>query len=332
MNISIVGCGSWADYTHMPCIIKYKQTNKINVISCADINIKSAKSMAEKYNIPNYFADYNEMLKKTNPDAVICLVSPNALAGVASDILRGGYPVMLEKPPGKTAEETKMIYEAAKKSGKPHMVAFNRRFAPVYLRLKELMTENGDNNIKYINYKFYRINRHESNFEDTAIHAIDAVKFLADSDFKRVEIKYQEMPGLGKNVANYYIYFEFINGIHAVAEMLVSTWELSEGCEIHAEKGVYRASLPMGTTGITGIGIESGGIVYKNSDRVCQTIEKSGICPHDDHYISQGFYNEHKHFYECLANGTNPGNGAETAIQSVMACQALKNRESFLAF
>lgn len=316
MNISIVGCGGWARYTHMPCIIKY---GGAGVISCADKNIENAKGFHDDFNIPLYFDDYNEMLEKTKPDAVICLVSENAMAKVSGDILQN-YPVMLEKPPGKTAAEANMIAGASKKSGKPNMVAFNRRFAPVYLKLKEMVSDNRDGEIKYINYKFHRIKRHDSNFEDTAIHAVDTVKFLAGNDFKHVEIKYQEMPYLGKNVANYYIYFEFINGIHATAEILVSTGELFEGCEIHTEEGIYRASLPMGPKG--------GGIEYKNSAGVYHIIEKNEICPYDEHYLSQGFYNEHKHFYDCLTQGADPGNGADTAVQSVAVCQALKNREN----
>ena len=181
------------------------------------------------------------------------------------------------------------------------MVAFNRRFAPAYIKLKETIAENGGN-IQYINYKFHRINRLDSNFEDTAIHAIDTVKFLAGCDFKQAGITYQEMPCLGKNVANYYIHFEFINGIHATAEILVSTGELFEGCEIHAGEKIYRASLPLGSADPADI------------------------------YIEQGFYNEHKYFYECLINGKDPGNGADTAVQSVAVCQALKNRENSVVF
>jgi len=303
----------------MPCIIKY---GGVKAVSCADINIENALSLSEKFNIPQYFTDYNEMLEKTNPDAVICLVSENAMAGVASDILRK-YPVMLEKPPGKTVAETDMISRAAHHSGKAHMVAFNRRFAPAYLKVKEMIADNGDN-IMYINYKFHRIKRHDSNFEDTAIHAVDAVKFLGGGDFSRVGIEYQEMAYLGKNVANYYIYFEFVNGIRATAEILVSTGELSEGCEIHTGGGIYRASLPMGMGG--------GGIEYRNAEGECRLIGRDNICPYDEHFMTQGFYNEHKHFYECLSNGTNPGNGADTAVQSVAVCHALKSRENMIIF
>ena len=297
LKIAIVGCGGMAHSTHMPCILKY---GGAEVISCADIDPNKAKSLSEKYNIALYFTDYNEMLEKTKPDAVVCLVSENAVAKVASDILKK-YPVLLEKPPGKTEEETRMIAEASEKRGNINMVAFNRRFAPVYSELKELIRENGSG-INYINYKFFRIKRHESNFEDTAIHAIDTVKFLAGSDFKRVEIKYQEMPELGDKIANYFIFFEFLNGIFATAEILVSTGELFEGCEIHTRgnTNIYRAALPMG----------------------------HGI----DFYVHQGFYNEHKHFYDCLKSGTDPKNGADTAVQSVAVCRAIKNRENFLVF
>ena len=292
MNIAVVGCGSWADYTHLPCIIKYGA----NILACADISEANARSLSEKYNIPAYFTDYNKMLSQVKPDAVICLVAESAIAEVASDILRA-YPVMLEKPPGRSIRETQAILKAAQKSGRPHMVAFNRRFAPAYLQLKKTIAAA---RVKYINYRFHRIKRHESFFETTAIHAVDAVRFLAGDDFRRVEIKYQEMPELGEKVANYFIYFEFAGGIRATAEILVSTGELSEGCEVHADGAVYRAALPLA--------------------------DKSR------HYISQGFYNEHEHFYGCLKRGEDPGNGADTALQSVAVCDALRNRQGLVEF
>ncbi|MCL2158651.1 MAG: Gfo/Idh/MocA family oxidoreductase [Oscillospiraceae bacterium] len=321
MNISIVGCGGMAHGIHMPSIQKY---GKINVISCADINEASARSLSEKYSIPLYFTDYREMLEKTRPDAVVCLVSEKAMAGVASDILRG-YPVMMEKPPGKTVKETNMICEAAKKSGKTNMVAFNRRFAPVYTKLKELMRKNEhEKDIKYIRYNFHRVSRRESNFEDTAIHAIDTVRFLAGGDFKKVGIKYQEMPYFGEKVANYYITFEFFDGVFAYSEILVSTGELFEGCEIHAGESIYRASLQNGK--------EAGGIEYINPEGTYLGISKEEICPHTEQYLTHGFYSEHKHFYDCLYNGKDPGNGADTALQSVAVCEALKNREGLVVF
>jgi predicted dehydrogenase len=242
---------------------------------------------------------------------------------VKPDILKK-YPVMLEKPPGKTVRETEMIAAASKNSGKTHMVAFNRRFAPVYVKLKGLLAAQGSGGGLYIDYKFHRVKRHEKNFEDTAIHAVDTVKYLAGSDFRRVEIKYQEMPHLGEKVANYYIYFEFENNTIATSEILVSTGEVFEGCEIHSGGAIYRAALP--------IEEKFGQIEYKDADKKCFTIKKDEICPHSEQYLTHGFYGEHKHFYDCLLSGTDPKNGADTAIQSVAVCQAIKNRENAVIF
>jgi virulence factor len=304
---------------HMPCVLEY---GGANVVSCADINGAAAKSLGEQYNIPLCFSDYNEMLEKTNPDAVVCLVSETAVAEVAADILRQ-CPVMLEKPPGKTVWETEMIAQASKKSGNFHMVAFNRRFAPVYVKLKKLLAEDGGK-ICYIDYKFHRVKRHENNFEDTAIHAIDTVKYLAGCDFRRVEIRYQKMPHLGEKVANYYIYFEFANKVIATSEILVSTGEVFEGCEIHAEGAVYRAALPVNE--------KYGAVEYKNAEGKHYIIGKDDICPYPDQYLTHGFYDEHRHFYDCIKAGVNPGNGADTASQSVAVCQAIKNRENTVIF
>jgi len=129
---------------------------------------------------------------------------------------------------------------------------------------------------------------------------------------------------LGEKVANYYINFEFTDGIFAYTEILVSTGMVFEGCEIHAGEGIYRAALQDGK--------EAGGIEYVDSDGVHIDIKREEICPYTEQYLTHGFYDEHRHFYDCLKKGVNPNSGADTALQSVRVCEALKNREGFVVF
>ena len=104
---------------------------------------------------------------------------------MAIDIMKKGFNIILEKPPGKDVDEINEMITEAKKANVNVRVAFNRRYAPLLIKLKELIKESGEE-ITNITYQMYRHNRRESDFSTTAIHAIDAVKYIAEVDYKKV--------------------------------------------------------------------------------------------------------------------------------------------------
>jgi len=79
-------------------------------------------------------------------------------------------PLLIEKPPGLTVEETDQMISAARSSGTPNQVSFNRRYTPlvVYLK-KKLQDELACSDIQHLQYDFYRIGRTDADFSTTAI-------------------------------------------------------------------------------------------------------------------------------------------------------------------
>ena len=72
-----------------------------------------------------------QILSAERPDAV-CLVVPEPLTcELACQVLEMGYPLIMEKPPGRTVEEIDRMTSAAEAAGVPTKVAFNRRYEPV---------------------------------------------------------------------------------------------------------------------------------------------------------------------------------------------------------
>lgn len=320
LNIAIIGCGYMANDVHMPCILKYiNEHNSVKVVACSDIIEEKAKKFAEKYSIDRYFTDYNEMFRTLKPDIAVCLVSENVIADTAVDTLNAGVHALIEKPPGKTVNEIMNIINTAKTHEKlKTMVAFNRRFAPVYIKLKDLCQ---NKKIRHIKYEMYRINRHESYFETTAIHAIDTVRWLAGSDFSKVRIEYQDMPEKGNKVANYYIYGEFGNEITAQISCMVSTGKLYEGCQILCDDSIYYADF-----------ISDGdnyGIKEYADNKLVNIITADTLC--SNNYIDRmGFYNEHKVFYDSVIENKSIAAVPSTVVQSVEICDAIKNRFTLL--
>jgi myo-inositol 2-dehydrogenase / D-chiro-inositol 1-dehydrogenase len=69
------------------------------------------------------------MLDTERPDAVSLVAPVERTCELACLILECGFPLLVEKPPGRTVAEVDRMIAAA--GGVAHQVAFNRRFAPL---------------------------------------------------------------------------------------------------------------------------------------------------------------------------------------------------------
>ncbi len=68
-------------------------------------------------------------------DAFIIATPPDTHSEIASDLLRAGRPVMVEKPMALTLDEAKRISFASKQSGAPLLVNHQHLYAPAYEEL-----------------------------------------------------------------------------------------------------------------------------------------------------------------------------------------------------
>jgi predicted dehydrogenase len=135
VKIGIIGTGSISNM-HMS---GYSRLTNAEVIAACDINENRVKEFAKKYNIPNVFTDYNEMLKMKELDAVSVTAWNNIHAPASIAALNAGKHVLCEKPLALNANQAREMVEASKKAGKILMVGFCRRFGDNAKALKEII-------------------------------------------------------------------------------------------------------------------------------------------------------------------------------------------------
>lgn len=106
----------------------YQTIEGVKVVALVDLDKKRGKNVAEQYDIPHALMDYRDLMDIDEIEAVsVC--TPNALhREVAVAALEAGKHVLCEKPLANNAVEGAKIVEAARKSGKKLMMAFNNRF------------------------------------------------------------------------------------------------------------------------------------------------------------------------------------------------------------
>ncbi|GMR25234.1 MAG: Gfo/Idh/MocA family oxidoreductase [Ignavibacteria bacterium] len=136
VKVAIIGLGGVAQLVHLPNLLKIKS---VILQSVAEIKTNRLNAIAEKFNIPERYKDYRELLAKSDVDAVI-VTTPTALhKEIAIDCLNAKKELLVEKPIARTFKEAAAILKAAKKNNKKLMVGMNLRFRPDTLLLKSLI-------------------------------------------------------------------------------------------------------------------------------------------------------------------------------------------------
>jgi len=96
------------------------------------------KELAKKYDV-KYCLDYDELLKDPKIDAVVLAVPTPLHFTYAMRAIYKGKHVPCEMPIAPTVKETKQLAEKAKKEKIIFMPVSNFRFAPTYVKVKEII-------------------------------------------------------------------------------------------------------------------------------------------------------------------------------------------------
>jgi len=91
-----------------------------------------AEALAREFAVPVVADSPAELVAAARPDALMILVSPQAMLQVALSCMDLGLPLFLEKPVGLCGDEAELAAEAAARRGVPNMVGFNRRHYSVF--------------------------------------------------------------------------------------------------------------------------------------------------------------------------------------------------------
>jgi len=133
MKILVVGCGSIGK-RHISILQKLG----INDISICDISEDKLNQIGENFNISKRFIDYQDALKN-KVDAVFICTPPNSHLSIASDVLKKGYHMFIEKPLSHTLEGVDDFVKEVKDRKIKVAIGYMMRFHPGILKVKQLL-------------------------------------------------------------------------------------------------------------------------------------------------------------------------------------------------
>lgn len=139
LRIGIVGLG-WAGETHLKA---YLQLPNVEIVAVADPRSERLEQIKATYNIPHTYVDYQDLIARTDLDAV-SVATPNFLhSPVTVAALQSGKHVLCEKPLARTLTEGEAMVKAAIENNRVLEVAFNHRRRGDVQVLKAYIDEGG---------------------------------------------------------------------------------------------------------------------------------------------------------------------------------------------
>jgi predicted dehydrogenase len=110
-----------------------------DIIAVSDLVEANLERATANWGIKKTFADYNEMLKMDELDAVL-VCTPTAVHGAPTvAALRAGKHVLCEKPMEATRDAATEMVRASHETGKILMVALKLRYTPQVIKAKEII-------------------------------------------------------------------------------------------------------------------------------------------------------------------------------------------------
>jgi len=121
----------------------YFQSEKATLVVTCDLNLERAREVGRRYGAEAFYADYREMLAKSDLDAVAVATPDFAHMEPVVAALEAGKDVIVEKPLATTLEDADKMVEAVRRSGRKLMVNYGNRMRPQH-RMAKSMIQKGD--------------------------------------------------------------------------------------------------------------------------------------------------------------------------------------------
>lgn len=310
-RIAHVGAGEWSRYAHGPTLQRLAQQDRVALEVICDLDIERARRFRDLFGYRAASNDLHSVLQNVRPDAVVCTVQPSHTFELVSSLLPLRIPLLIEKPPGVSAREAKTLADASIAAGTFTFVAFNRRFIPSIVRLKQWSIQRP---VVFARAEMLRTNRLEPEFATaTGIHALDAIRFLM-GDPESVEVRSSRHHN--SSARDYWIRLAFANEAAAEISLMLNTGLRRESYLLTASGAAAEATL--GAPYSSDLSFH--GDRYWSEEKIVEEHPLAG-----DSLVSGGIVGEYEEFLRLLDAGASSTCSLADAALSMQLAEAVQN-------
>ena len=299
--------------------------NDIELVAISDIN-PNIKELAEKYSIPNFYNNYQDLVNNKDIDAVVICSPTNFHADHIMMAAKSGKEIFCEKPMDLSLDTVSKVIKTIDEADINLFLAFNRRFDPNFKRVKEIVSNGNIGEIQIIKITsrdpspppISYIKTSGGLFLDMSIHDFDMARFISGKEIVEVD---------AKGVVFNDVEIEKNGDI----DTAVITLTLENNAMVvidNSRKAAYGYDQRIevfGSKGMCGSDNKLHDNFYLFDKKGSQ-----GSLPMDffmDRY-SESYYNEMKSFIECLKNNKKPPvNGKDGLMALVIGLAAKKSMQ-----
>lgn len=153
LNVAIIGQGRSGRDIHGAYLLTEDGKKLFNVVAVVDYDEDRRKRAAEQFQCDTY-EDYRELFNRNDIDFVVASTYSHLRCSVVTDLLNHKMNVIAEKPFSKYSMECEIMIKAAKDNGVMLSVFQQSRFAPYYVRVKEIINSGVLGKIQHISINF----------------------------------------------------------------------------------------------------------------------------------------------------------------------------------
>lgn len=310
LKAGFIGAGGRAAGAHYPSV---NRLENVSMAAVAELDEARGQRVVDRYNIPKFYRDHQEMLAEVDPDIVYCVMNEIHTTKPAIDCMNAGKHVFIEKPPGANADEAERLRDAAVQNDVYCAVGLQRRFASVTQEAMRLVNERGQPTL--VTASFNKLLRggpgNTTTLWNDVIHIVDLVRYMAQSEAAETTA-YQDC--FDENWRNCYTsMIRFENG----ATGIVMGNRISGGRVLRAELhgigvGCYMR-LPEGVE-----------ILADNQKPVWKSGADIAGCEAGDEPRYEGVLTMHEHFASCVLDGETPINDIRDVVHTARLTEALE--------
>ena len=251
-----IGTLGAAKITPMALIQPAAQLSHITIVGVAARNIDRAKKFATKYNIPNVFDSYEDLIQSDSIDAIYNPLPNSHHAYWTIKALRAGKHVLCEKPIAANTEEAIEMQRVAQEENRILMEAFHWRYHPLAKRVISLVQEETIGKINHIEASFciplpfwndirYNIDLAGGALMDTGCYTVSILRHIMQEE---PTILSAQAKTVRKDIDRYMCaQMEFPSGAQGSLECSIWAWPLlCAYVNVYGENGSVHVFNPIG--------------------------------------------------------------------------------------
>ena len=301
VRAGLIGAGGMANRVHYPSL---RECPDVELVALCDLVPEKLARTAERFEIPKTYTSYQEMLDREELDAVWVLMPPHHLFDIVIQCAKRKKHVFIEKPPGVTYEQARMMAHACAQNGVIGMCGFNRRYLPLMQQCRLRVEERGG--VIQAVASFYKLHPFGQPYYDGAIdilacdtvHSVDALRWMGG-----------EPKHVAAHVARRFNHFD--DSFNALIEfeggatgVLLGNWAVgarSHTFEMHG-KGISVYCNP-----------DDRALIFTDGKLEPEIITTQQAAGSDELHRYYGFYGGNRHFVDCLREERQPNSSLADA-------------------